>query len=64
MEPLNVIVEIVPKRKYFINGYSWNVYDENDKVSWDGWKGTHGWTINLKLSWKLARFIFKLRYCV
>jgi hypothetical protein len=62
--PLNVTVNILPMRKYFINGYSWNVFDEDDKVAWDGWKGVHGWTFSLKLSWKIARFIIKRRYHV
>lgn len=62
LTPLNVTVEVVPQRRFFINGYSWNIYDETDRVEWHGYRGLHGWLWNMKSTMWMVKFLFRLRY--
>jgi hypothetical protein len=60
--PLLVTVEIIPKRKYFIKGYYWTIYDENDKVQWNGSKGIYGWMPTSKSAFWIVKFIIRNIY--
>lgn len=60
--PLLVTVEIFPKRKYFIKGYGWTIYDEEDKVRWNGSKGIYGWMPTSNSVLWIVKFIIRNIY--